>query len=259
MATKGPEKSTDITVIEVQKGLIRFNIKGTTPLILNTMSEKVRNQLLLPPPKKNAADKASSLKHEPLAEFRASAYTIADESAPTYLGFMASAFKAALKGAALDLPGASKSQIGRLTYVEGEYLSLYGVPKLLMSVVRSADMNRTPDIRTRAILPEWACTVSISFVKPLLREQAVINLLAAAGITQGIGDWRPQKGSGGYGQFVLVSDDDANFGRIVHTGGRDAQKAAMVEPECYDDETAKLLSWFDVESKRRGFKAVSNG
>ncbi len=169
---------------------------------------------------------------------------------------MASAFKAALKSAALDLPGASKSQIGRLTYVEGDLVSIYGVPKLLMSVVRSADMNRTPDIRTRAILTEWACRVSITFVMPLLREQAVVNLLAAAGITQGIGDWRPQKGSGSYGQFALVGIGDADFDRIVATGGRDAQMAAMAEPECYDDETEKLLSWFDVESKRRGFKVV---
>lgn len=258
MAIKATEKA-DITVIEVNKGLIRFNILGTTPLILNTMSEKVRNQLLLPPPKKNAAEKASSLKHEPLVEFRNSAYTISDKTAPTYIGFMASAFKAALKGAALDLPGASKSQIGRLTYVEGEYIGLYGVPKLLMSVVRSADMNRTPDIRSRAILEEWACTVSISFVKPLLREQAVINLLAAAGITQGIGDWRPQKGSGGYGQFILAGDDDESFIRITREGGRKEQMAAMESPECYDDETEKMLAWFDVESKRRGFKVVNNG
>jgi len=257
--SKTTEKATDITVIEVQKGIIEFCIKGSTPLILNTMSEKTRIQLLIPPPKKNAADKASTLKHDPLAEFRASAYTLTDAKAPTYLGFMASAFKAALKGAALDLPGASKSQIGRLTYVEGEYLSLYGIPKLLMSVVRSADMNRTPDIRSRAILSEWACSVRISFVKPLLREQAVINLLAAAGITQGIGDWRPQKGSGSYGQFTLVGHDDADFGRIVNGGGRAAQMSAMNAPECYDDETEKMLSWFNVESKRRGFKVVSNG
>lgn len=256
MAIKKTDNATDITVMEVRKGRLDFQIRGTTPLILNTMSEKVRNQLLLPPPKKNAADKASTLKHDPLTEFRASAYTISDNDAPTYIGFMASAFKAALKSAALDLPGASKSQIGRLTYVEGDLVSIYGVPKLLMSVVRSADMNRTPDIRTRAILSEWACSVSITFVMPLLREQAVVNLLAAAGITQGIGDWRPQKGSGSYGQFALVGIGDADFDRIVATGGRDAQMAAMAEPECYDDETEKLLSWFDVESKRRGFKVV---
>ena len=256
MAIKKTDNATDITVMEVRKGRLDFQIRGTTPLILNTMSEKVRNQLLLPPPKKNAADKASTLKHDPLTEFRASAYTISDNDAPTYIGFMASAFKAALKSAALDLPGASKSQIGRLTYVEGDLVSIYGVPKLLMSVVRSADMNRTPDIRTRAILSEWACSVSITFVMPLLREQAVVNLLAAAGITQGIGDWRPQKGSGSYGQFALVGIGDADFDRIVATGGRDAQMAAMAEPECYDDETEKLLAWFDVESKRRGFKVV---
>ena len=118
-------------------------------------------------------------------------------------------------------------------------------------------MNRTPDVRTRVIVPEWAAKVSVSFVTPILREQGVANLLASAGITQGVGDWRPGKGSGTYGQFELVGENDARFVHALKYGGRAAQKKAMDSPEAYDRETRELLDWFGVESKRRGFKAVA--
>ena len=66
--------------------------------------------------------------------------------------------------AAIDVPGnAAKTQIGRLTTVEGAYVPVYGIPKLMMSTVRSKDMNRTPDIRTRAIQEQWACVIKISY------------------------------------------------------------------------------------------------
>jgi hypothetical protein len=250
-------KETSIDILTVDHGQLDFCVVGTTPLILNRMSEKVMRELLLPKGKKTAAEKASSMKHDPMAEFLASPYIDPDESAPTLLQHLSSAFKGALKSAAVDLPGANKSQIGRLTWVNGERVGIFGIPQMFMSVTRSADINKTPDVRTRAIVPEWACRVSVSFVQPMLREQAVANLLASAGITQGVGDWRPGKGSGTYGQFVLVSQDDARFMHLTKHAGRDAQKAAMESPAFYDRETEELYEWFQVESRRRGFKAVA--
>ena len=84
-----------------------------------------------------------------------------------------------------------------------------------MSITRSADKNRTPDVRTRAILPEWACKLRIAYTKPILREQAIFNLLAAAGLQSGVGDWRQEKGSGSYGAFKLVNADDPDFLRNI--------------------------------------------
>lgn len=255
MATK--QQDAQISVMEVQRGEIEFCVLGSTPLICNRMSEKVKRELLMPAGKKTAADKASNLKHNPMEEFRASPYTLNDEGSPTLLALMSSAFKGALRTAALDMPGAKKAQIGRLTWVEGMYTPVYGIPQLFMSVTRSADMNKTPDVRTRAIIPEWACRVTISFVKPILREQVVANLFAAAGITMGVGDWRTEKGAGNFGQFRLVSRDDKDFLRIVKAGGRRAQSEAMKAPQCYDTETEEMLSWFDAEAKRRGHKVPS--
>lgn len=253
-AAAGQEQISDI--LKVNTGVVTCHVLGMSPLILNRMSRKSIHELLYPKGRKSAIEKATSLKHIPLDEYRASAYRLADTKQPL-LGLLATAFKGAIRSAALDMPGAKKSQIGRLTYVEGEYVGVYGIPKLHMAVVRSADMNRTPDVRTRAIVPEWACKLSITYVEPLIRPQAVANLLAAAGITIGVGDWRPEKGSSNYGQFKIVSADDADYKRIVKEGDRAAQQDGLDNPVCYDDETTELLSWFDSERAQRQIRGVA--
>lgn len=251
MATKKSTAEESVDIIKVSQGTVECCILGTSPLILNRMSEKAKHELLLPRGRKTAVEKATTLKHNPIEEYRASSYRISDDKAPTHLAHLTTAFKGSLRQAALDMPGAKKSQIGRLTYVEGEYVGIFGEPKLFMSVTRSADMNKTPDVRTRAIVPKWACHLTVTFVQPLIRNQAVANLLAAAGITIGVGDWRPEKGSGSYGQFKLVGHDDPEYRDIVKNGGRAAQVRALEHPTCYDDETTELLSWFQDEISRR--------
>lgn len=101
------------------------------------------------------------------------------------------------------------------------------------------------------IMP-WAATVVIHFVGPIITARSIINLMSAAGVTAGIGDWRPEKGHGNFGQFRLASPDDPELAPIMANGGRAAQEAAMADPEFYDSETADLFAWFATESDRRG-------
>jgi len=256
MATR---KTADADVISVpETSIMRFEIAvvGETPFIANRMSAKAKGQILFPSGRKNAAERASTLKHDPIAEFRDSPYMLDTDDSPTLLAVMASSFKGVMRTAALDLPGATKSQIGRLVWVEGLYLPIYGEPKLFMSVTRSSDVGRTPDIRTRAILPRWACRVTVNFVTPLLKQQTVTSLLHTGGKTVGVGDWRPEKGSGTFGQFRLANIDDPEFLEIIESGGRDVQQAAMDRAEPYDAESAELLTWFTGELKRRGIKSI---
>lgn len=255
MAVKADK--TEVQIVRISQASVSIAIVGESPLILNKLSEKVKHELLLPSQRKNAAAKASTLKHNPLAEFQASAHRLPDDSAPTLLAVPATAIKGAMRTAALDLPGASKAQIGRLVYLPDEYVPIYGIPFLKCDVVRSADMNKTPDVRTRAIVPKWVAIVTVQYTSPILREPSIINLIAAAGVTAGIGDWRVEKGSGSFGRFSLRGPDDLELKHILATGGRQAQIEAMAAAEPYDEETRELLSWFEVEAGRRGFRTAA--
>jgi hypothetical protein len=248
------KNEVEISILEINTQKVDYCIIGQTPIILNRMTEKVKNELLLPKGRKSTAEKATSLKHDPLQEFFDSPYKLADENAPTLLAHLATAFKKAIANTAIDIPGAKKAQMGRLMWVEGEKIALYGIPKLHMSVTRSADMNKTPDIRSRCIIPKWAAKLTVVFTVPLLKEPVVSNLLAAAGQIQGVGDWRPEKGSGTFGQFILTDQNDTSFKKIISEGGRSSQKAAMVNPEYYDEETRELYEWFETEAVKRGHK-----
>ena len=250
MAVK--KDTSEVSIVEVQRGRVAFAILGTTPLILQRMTQKVWHELLFPKGKKTVADKLSSIKHDMFEEFRSSPYRDSNPDGPTLLQHLASAFKGGMAGAATDVPGSSRAAIGRLVRVEGERISIYGVPKLFSSVVRSADMKQTPDVRTRVIVPEWACLVEITFAKPMINEQAVTNLLVSAGILQGLGDWRNGKGKGTYGSYTPVNTNDEDFKRILATGGREAQIEAMNNPEGYDEDTKDLMDWFNKEVAIRG-------
>jgi len=255
MATKKDELE-QVQIVELKRARIVYHVVGETPLLMNSMSVKAQRELLLPRGRKTAVEKQGSLKHEPLHEFRDSIYR-ARRGSDTVLALLNTQFKAALCTAALDIPGAKKAQIGRLTSIEGgERLPLYGVPQIFCSVVRSADINKTPDIRTRCIVPRWACTVEVTYTVPVLNATVISSLFATAGYTMGVGDWRPQKGSGTFGRWRIVEPDDKEYLDIIKTGGAEAQQAALDDPAPYDDETEELLGWYDVEVKRRGLKVA---
>lgn len=257
MATKKVnDQSAEIQIREMEVETSTFALIGITPLIENRLPEKARQELLMPKGRKTAADKATTLKHDPLNEFRSSIHRL-DPNAPTLIGMPASAVKKAIAAAALDIPGARKSQIGRLTFVRGDVVPVYGIPAVLCAITRSADMNKTPDVRTRAILAKWAMTVHIDHPTSLISSNSLGNLLQAAGQFIGLGDWRSEKGAGNYGSFTVTNQEDPEFQALMKTGGRAAQEAAMDDPTSYNDETSELLGWFNVELKRRGFKVAA--
>lgn len=244
------EKESVIQIDEIKLGRVTCFIVGTTPLYMHRFGKKAQGEILLPSPKMNAAEKATNLKHDPVAEFRECIYMNREASTPTAIHLPTGMFGKALASAAIDIPGANKSQMQRLTSISSPTVYLYGVPRLDIKMVRQSDMKRTPDMRTRPLFPEWACSVDIDFVASLIKEGQVVNLLAAAGILVGIGDSRPQKG-GSNGKFKIVSADDLDYRRIVKNGGRKAQVDAINDPQPSDDETEYLMRWFEKETKRR--------
>lgn len=250
MKKKETKAETILIINEIKMGEIGFHIVGESPMIMNRFSQKAWQELLLPSAHKNRASLEQSLKHDPEKEFRGGLYLNRDPKRPSLIHIPNGAFHGALAAVAIDIPGAKKAQIERLTKVVDVNIDLYGVPELFMAMVRNSDINRTPDVRTRPIFPRWACGVTIRYMQPVLTERAVAHLLAAAGKIIGIGDWRGQKG-GPYGAFRLADEKDAEFREIVKTMGRAAQQKAVDHPVCYDADSEELLAWFQAEVARR--------
>ena len=248
MAKAPKENSLDIQALK--RDSVILNIVGTTPMLMHRFSKKAQRELLFPSGRKNSAEKAESLKHDPLNEYREAVYLNRDTSRPSAIHIPSNAFSTAMASAALDIPGATKAQIMRLVSVDTMQIDIFGVPKMAMHMVRSSDMNRTPDVRTRPCFPEWACRIEIGFVATMLKPSQIVNLVAAAGMIVGIGDWRPQKG-GMFGKFRIANGDDKEFQNIMKTGGTKAQRAAIQNPEFFDADTEELYMWFTQEAKRR--------
>lgn len=253
MAPRKKQADATIEVVEITQEVFGVRIVGNSPLIYNCMSQKAKRDLLFPPDKKEKDRRKALgiLKHEPVTEYRESVYRFKGDKQPTRLLFPGGGMKKAIAASAIDLPGAFKAQIGRLVQVIENDIRIWGLPELFMSVVQQ---QQVPDIRTRAILPEWCAEFSVQFSTPMLTAGGVASLIAAAGKIIGIGDWRPQKGSGNYGTFGMVEKTAAAFARIKKTGGRKAQDRALEHFTCHDVESEELLNWFRSECTRREVK-----
>ena len=239
--TQGP---TMVLVEQVSQESIIIRVVGETGLYCHRLATKARNQLLLGGRKKTAADKLE-LKHDPPTEFRESMMLRPGKFPDTDIVFPSMAFKSAMATAALVVSGIKKTDVQRLVYFPSDIVPIYGVPKLRMDVVRSADINRTPDVRTRAFLENWASEFEVRFATPALTAVAISTLVHNAGMVAGVGDFRQEKGKGSYGTFKCETTiPDA-------LRDRDAQREAINSPEPYDEDTWELFDMFVEERTRR--------
>jgi hypothetical protein len=243
-------ETTEISVKPLRRGTTKLRIIGETPLFQNRMANKVKEYLLVGGRKKTKTERLE-IKHDPLQEFRNSAEIL--PGGPTALGLRVIAVKAAMSTAALETAGLTKTSAQRLLFMPGDFTPLYGTPELRMDVVRSADINRTPDVRTRAFLPRWGAEIEIQYIIPQLSIASVVSLLCNAGVLVGVGDFRQEKGKGAFGSFRVLGEGekDAEWDDLVKNHGRKAQELALRNPEFADKDTADLMEFFYAESARR--------
>lgn len=243
-------ETAEIQITPLKRGSVKLRIIGTQPLFQNRMANKVKEGLLVGTRKKTKAER-QEIKHDPLSEFRNSAEIVTD--GPTALGLRVVAVKAAMCTAALETAGITKTSAQRLLFMPGDFVPLYGTPQLRMDVVRSADINRTPDVRTRAFLPRWGAEIEINYIVPQLSVTGVVTLLCNAGVLIGVGDFRQEKGKGGFGSFRVLGEGekDAEWDDLVKNHGRQSQEAALSDPEYADRDTADLMEFYTGEVKRR--------
>lgn len=250
MAGKSKPEVTEIQVTPLKRASTRLRIIGETPMFQNRMAQKAKLTLLTGGGRKTKAERAG-IKHNPLQEYRDSAEIIKD--GPTVLGLRVVAVKSAMCTAALETAGVTKTSAQRLLFMPGDLVPLYGTPQLRLDVVRSADMNRTPDVRARCYLPRWGAEIEIQYIVPQLSVTAVVSLLCNAGVLVGLGDFRQEKGKGAFGSFRVLGEgeQDSEWDDLVANHGRAAQEFALGAPEYANKDTADLMDLYEAEARRR--------
>jgi hypothetical protein len=260
MAKKKIEET--IHIAAVAKGHISVCVVGTTGFLHNRLPMKARQQLLMPSAFAGRK-KSGRLKHEVEEEYQGSPYLSSEDKSPTYVQMVGSAFRQAMQSAALEIPGVTKAQTGRLIWVEDDRIDIYGKPFLHMAIVRQAGINKTPDVRTRAFMPRWAAVVNVAFIEPQFTAEGVVNLLSAAGTFIGVGDGRNEKGALNHGLWRICGKDDPEFKELTKKEGRKLQtKAFKTENiELYDEETRELYEWWVTtkDTHKSLHPAKSNG
>ena len=247
MATvKKPAASDSMEIHTLKQGRIKLRMLGQTPMYFNSMGSKSMRDLLVGSGKKE-------IKHNPEQEFRDSIYKKTEGD--TLLCFPAAGVKGAMSTAALETAGITKTSVQRLIFLPESQIQIWGKPYLKMDIVRSADMNKTPDVRTRAYLPNWCAEIEIRFVTPTLSAMSIASLLQNAGTIVGIGDFRQEKGRGSYGTFSVASSVDMGDQQAIWDDitqdGRSVQELAMEHPECADEQTRELMQFIQEERLRR--------
>jgi hypothetical protein len=76
-----------------------------------------------------------------------------------------------------------------------------------MDMVRTAGINRTPDIRFRPNFINWKARLVLKYSDSLFQVQSIVDLLGRAG-SVGVGEWRPEK-DGTHGTFEVLRALDA--------------------------------------------------
>jgi hypothetical protein len=248
---KNVEKEMGLNIESLQQTEAYFKIIGTAPLIYNSMSLKAQKALLMGAPKKTAAQK-KEIKHNPEKEFVDSLYINGTNGA--YLSFPSTGIKRGMATAALETAGVTKASINRGIYLVGEHINIWGKPYMNMSTVRSSDINRTPDIRTRAKLPNWCTQVTIRYINPTFSQHDITALLVNAGTLCGLGDWRIEKGGpmGGY-KIVQTKEDLKLWDKLVKEEGATCQKLAVNNPEmeAHDNMSHDLYEAITEERLKR--------
>lgn len=259
-----PQRTVELPEIRVDHR--KFCILGRSPFLFHRKSQKAWMTLLMGGgTAKKPSDRKNILKHRPMPEFRGSVYKTRDPHNATLLQFPCSAFRQAAQTAALDVKGVAKAEVGRWIVVEGgprddrgyidpepqNMVNMYGVPQITLDMVKNLGRNRAPDVRCKAILPQWCCEIYVYWPVPNLQQMSVINLLRNGGRLAGVGDGRQEKGKLSLGLFTVVDETDPLFRRIKREGGRKAQEKAMENPVPHTDETEALLAWYQRELERR--------
>ena len=190
----------EIKPIEVKT--VTINITGDTPLLMEKMSEKVREQL-----KNLVTGKGKEKNKTRVLEDEVKEKIHMDEDGN--IGFPASGFKKAMVEVAPYLDGMDKKKAKGSFFIigdlRGDLVSIKHKKQVTNKAVgRDSGINRAPREIWRPEFQDWSCKLFLRYNASQITLNQIIELAKLAGFHIGVGSWTPQH-SGSYGMFRVVA------------------------------------------------------
>lgn len=175
-------------------------VVGVTPLITHRWSKKAIEMIEAKGQKKAKGPKDAK---NPEAEYNAARYI----STEGWDGVPATAFKAAMVGAARQCDGLTMTEAKRLFFVEPDgyddenngLVRIFGEPQMHRAMVRVG--MGVADVRYRPIYTPWRAVVKVRFNAGVISADQVVNLIQLAGMSEGICEHRPSSPKSATGTF----------------------------------------------------------
>lgn len=194
MMAKAKAKAEKVAIPAPEIKVLKVKIRGVSSLISHKFSDKSRKQI---EDKQQQKAKQAKGKRDPDQEVKDALHMISKGK----YGFPASGFKKAMVNACSHVAGVTKVAARGSMFVMGDYVEIKGKPTKRTDFVR-INRGSTADIRYRPEFKDWKAELMIRYNANSISPEQILNLLATAGFSVGVGDWRPEK-DGTHGMFEL--------------------------------------------------------
>ncbi|KKN61995.1 hypothetical protein LCGC14_0516730 [marine sediment metagenome] len=184
-----------------------IHIIGLSPLITHRFGAAAQRKIL--DNQMNVSRPKRGLR-EPIQEYMESLYVVPGrekwkDNKPGKFGLAGHAFKQACVGAARYVEGLNMTYARGCFFVEDDVVGIENMTPYNRQDVVRLPSSKSADIRFRGCFPaEWEANIVMSIDKSIIDEISVFNLLYRAGMSVGVGDWRPSC-NGMMGRFEPVS------------------------------------------------------
>jgi hypothetical protein len=206
---------TPVVIRPLNIQTVTIPIRGITPLIINSMSEKAkadlrRSQGIIAegdepvkakkkPPKDPQADYEACLNENRLSDGRN--------------GFPATGFKASLVEGSRYVDGLPMTNAKGIIFVVADdvaagMVAIEGEPKMFEAFPKNS--TGVIDIRYRPMYVDWSANLIVRFNADVLTSEYMANLAQLAGMYVGVGAWRPASKmakNGQYGQYEVLTEE----------------------------------------------------
>jgi hypothetical protein len=203
--TKAGAEGVVITLDRIKDAEVQIPILGVTPLIPHRWSEKALRMMRDKQTQASGTTRPHKEPKNPVEEAEQSCYWLPDGRP----GMPATAFKAAITGAARLFEGVTMVSLKVAIYVVGEG------PEVLVPIEGDKTLREdTPrnsggvaDLRYRYAFSPWRANLTIQYNPRVLPVGSMMALVDAAG-RGGVGDWRPSSPKSNTGVFGTWRLDD---------------------------------------------------